>query len=159
MLTAKMIKDKLEPLVPLTVDSLNRANLGSMMSRMEPTLGGKKVKVNIIRAIFRDKIKERFRLEDGEPLWALDKGIAVYQSRLWRSRIQLFNPIFWLHNFIAYIAQHPLLILRRSGYDVIEAEKSPVIRAYILIFQLTAYFFILKWLGVVDWIWFDILGR
>ncbi len=155
---AQIIKDKLEPLLPMTVDSLNRAGLGALVARNAPTLGGKTVKVNIMRAIFRQNIIDRFRLEDNEPLRALDKGIMVYQTRLWKRRMNLFNPFFWLHNFIAYIAQHPLLILRRSGFDPVEAEKSPVIRVYMVLFQSFIYFLILKWIGLIDWIWFDILG-
>jgi hypothetical protein len=94
---AGIVRDKLEPLVPLTVDSLNRANLGSLISRDMPAV-------------------------------------------------------------IACLARHPFLILRRAGFDLAEAEKSPVLRIYILLFQTTVYFLLLHWAGVTDWIWFDILG-
>jgi len=155
---AQMTRKKMEPLTAITVDSLNQVELGSMITRDAPVKGGKKVKINLIRAIFRDQLIHHFSLEDKAPLELLDKGIVKYQSLLWRQKVQLFNPLFWLYHFVGYLAWLPLLILKKAGYDTSDAEKLAVVKLYVIVFQLAVFYLLLEWSGTIALIRFDILG-
>jgi len=136
---AQMTRKKMEPLTAITVDSLNQVELGSMITRDAPVKGGKKVKINLIRAIFRDQLIHHFSL-------------------LWRQKAQLFNPLFWLYHFVGYLAWLPLLILKKAGYDTSDAEKLAVVKLYVIVFQLAVFYLLLEWSGTIALIRFDILG-
>ena len=155
---AQMTRRKMEPLTALTVDSLNRVGLGSLVTRDAPVKGGRKIKINLIKAIFRDHLIRHFSLDDKTPLELLDKGIVAYQARLWRQKVQLFNPLFWLYHFVGYLALLPLQILKKAGFDTSDAEKLAVVKAYIVVFQLAVFYLLLEWSGTIALIRFDILG-
>ena len=155
---AQMTRKKMEPLTALTVDSLKKVGLGSMITRDAPVKGGRKVKINLIRAIFRDHLVRHFSLDDKAPLELLDEGIVKYQSLLWKQKVQLFNPLFWLYHFVGFIAWLPLLIAKKAGYDTTDAEKLAVVKLYVLVFQLAVFYLLLEWSGTIALIRFDILG-
>jgi hypothetical protein len=46
---AQMVRQKMEPLVPMTVDSLRRVGLGHMVTHDAPVRGGRKVRINRFR--------------------------------------------------------------------------------------------------------------
>ncbi|MFZ5980513.1 MAG: hypothetical protein ACOYVF_07750 [Candidatus Zixiibacteriota bacterium] len=157
-LPAQMTRKKMEPLTAITVDSLDRVGLGSLITRDAPVKGGRKIKINLIRAIFRDHLIRHFSLDDKTPLELLDKGIVKYQRLLWKEKVQLFNPFFWLYHYVGYLALLPLLILKKAGYDTSDAEKLAIVKVYIIIFQLAVFYLLLEWSGTIALIRFDILG-
>jgi hypothetical protein len=155
---AQMVRQKMEPLVPMTVDSLRRVGLGQMVTRDAPVRGGKKVRINLIRAIFRDHIVRQFSLDDDAPMKLLDAGILKYRQRLWRQKLQLVNPLFWLFHLILFLARLPLLAFRAAGFESDEYEKAPIVRLYLVVFQMICWALLAHWLGLWRWIWFDIVG-
>ena len=84
---AKIVRDKMEPLTALTVDSLKRMRLGSIVTKTAPSAGGKNIKINLIMAIFRDKVIRDYNLSDDEPMKILNTGILKYRTRLWQQKI------------------------------------------------------------------------
>ncbi len=155
---AQMVRKKMEPLVPMTVESLNKVGLGGMVTRDAPVHGGRRVRVNIIKAIFRDRVIRKFSLDDKAPLKVLEAGILKYKQQLWVQKLQLFNPLFWLFHFILFMARLPLLIFRKAGYDTSHAETLTSVRLFIILFQCFCYYILAEWSGLLDWIWFDIMG-
>lgn len=155
---AQMLLQKLEPMAPLTVDSLRRVGLGSMITHDAPARGGKKVRINIIKAIFRPHLVRHYSLEDADVLKLLDRGIVKYRIRVWQQAINLFNPLFWLLQLIGFIADLPLHIFNRAGFDTEKAERQVSVRACRVIVQLLLVALLLKLTGVLDWIRFDILA-
>ena len=157
-LPAQMVRDRMQPMVPMAVESLRRIGLGAMVTHDAPARGGRKVRINVIRAIFRDHVIRAFSLDEREPLWVLEKGILAYRRLLWVQRIQLFNPIFWLFHFGLFAARVPILIFRMTGYDTSHAETLTSVRLYLIVFQFVYFYLLAEWVGLIDWIWFDILG-
>jgi hypothetical protein len=155
---AQMVRQRMEPLVPLTVDSLRRVGLGHMVTHDAPVRGGRKVRINLIKAIFRDHVVRQFSLDDEAPMKLIDAGILKYQRLLWIQKLQLFNPLFWLFHFILFLAKLPILIFRQAGFDTDKTEKHPLVRLYLVVFQVACYALLVKWSGLWDWIRFDILG-
>ena len=155
---ARMTRQKLEPLVVLTVDSLKRVDLGGMITRDAPVRGGRKVRINLIKAIFRDDLIRQFSLDDKTPLELLDEGILKYRSLLWRQKVQLFNPLFWLFHFIGFLALAPFHILKQAGFDTEDTLKLGVVKFFVLIIQLAAFYLMLELSGTIALIRFDILG-
>jgi hypothetical protein len=143
---AQVVREKMEPLLGLTVDSLKRVNLGSTITRDAPARGGHKLRINLIRAIFREHLIRRFMLNDETPMKILDSGIARYKSRLWRERVQLFNPLFWLYHFSEFLARLPILFLSKAGCDIRQAEKSKGFRVYIVLVQLSIFYLVFRWI-------------
>jgi len=149
---AQMIRKRMQPLTPLTVESLNRVGMGSMITRDAPAKGGGKVKINLIRAIFRDHIIQAFSLDEKEPLKVLEQGILKYKKRLWRERLQLVNPIFWLFHFGIFLARLPFLIGKASGMDIPEIDNTPIFKFYLILFQIVYFYLIAESIGFVDWL-------
>lgn len=148
---AAIVREKMEPLAAMTVDSLKRVRLGTMLTRNAPARGGRKVRINLIRAIFRHRVIEDFNLDDRAPMRVLDTGIVKYRSRLWRQKIQLFNPLFWLLHVTAYIAMLPVNMLHKAGYDVTVDEDTPLVRVFVLFFQIICFYVVFKSTGLVEW--------
>jgi len=148
---ARMVRDRMEPLCELAVDSLNRVDLGSMITRDAPSRGGRTMRINLIRAIFREHLIRRFLLDDTAPLKILDRGIVRYRRRLWSQTVQLFNPLFWLWQFTDFLAKLPLLIAQRAGYDSRAAEDKTSVRLWTIAVQVLVFAMIFKALGVIDW--------
>ena len=155
---AQIVRRRMEPLVPMAVDSLRRVGLGSMITRDAPVKGGRKIQINLVKAVFRDHIIRQFSLDDQTPLDILDKGVLRYKQHLWAQKIQLFNPLFWLFHFGLFLARLPVLIFEKAGYDTTKAERFTSARFYLVLFQLVFFYIIAKWVGLVGWIRFDILG-
>ena len=65
---AQMVRRKMEPLEPMVVESLKKVGLGRLITREAPASGGRKIRVNLIKAIFRDTVIKRFSVKDEEPL-------------------------------------------------------------------------------------------
>ena len=154
----EMVRSRMQPLLPLTVESLRKVGLGGMITRDAPVHGGKKVRINLIKAIFRDQVIKRFSLDDTGPLQILDKGVVKYQKRLWQQKVQLFNPIFWLFQFGSFLAKLPFHIARAAGYDTDPAEKLALVKVYLVLFQLAYFYALFKTFGVFDWVRIDILA-
>lgn len=148
---AKIVRDKMEPLAAMTVDSLKQIKLGSMLTRTAPSRGGRKIKINLIRAIFRVKVIRDFNLDDRAPMKLLDSGIVKYRTRLWRQKIQLFNPLFWFLQLTAYLALLPVNMLHKSGYDVMANDQAPLVRILVLLFQVICFYVLFKSTGLIDW--------
>ncbi|MCB2229298.1 hypothetical protein KQH82_01190 [bacterium] len=155
---AQAVRTKMEPMAVLAIDSLRRVGLGSMVTRDAESRGGRKVRINLIKAIFRDHVVRRFDVRDNEVLTLLDRGIASYKSRLWKQQINLLNPLFWLYQFGALLADLPFMILRSAGYDTERAEKLTSARLLRLVVQLAFFAVLIKWSGLFDLIRFDILA-
>ena len=156
---ALMHREQIRPLAAMTVDSLRRVKLGAIITKDAPSRGGRSIRVNLIKAIFRDKVIRRFSLDERAPLDILDKGIVKYRSMLWRQKLMLFNPLFWLYEGIGFVARLPLLIFRKAGYDTLHAETLTSVRLYIIIVQLAIWYLLVKWSTVTALITFDILPR
>jgi hypothetical protein len=148
---AEIVRDKMEPLAAMTVDSLKRVKLGSMLTRTAPARGGRKIKINLIRAIFRAKVIRDFNLDDRAPMKLLDTGIVKYRTRLWRQKIQLFNPLFWFFQVTAYLALLPVNMMRKAGYNVMENDQAPLARILVLLFQVVCFYVLFKSIGLIDW--------
>jgi len=155
---ALMVRKKMEPLADLAVDSLKRVKLGGLVTRDAPVRGGRKIRINLIKAIFRDHIIRRFSLDEKTPIEIIDRGIIEYRKLLWFQRIQLFNPVFWLYHVSGFMAELPILICRRAGYDTRKAEELTSVRFYMILFQIAFFYVVIKWSGLIDWIRFDILA-
>lgn len=155
---AQAVRTKMEPMAVLAIDSLRRVGLGSMVTRDAESRGGRKVRINLIKAIFRDHVVRRFDVRDNEVLTLLDRGIASYKSRLWKQQINLLNPLFWLYQFGALLADLPFMIFRSAGYDTEKAEKLTSARLLRLVVQLAFFAVLIKWSGLFDLIRFDILA-
>ena len=156
---AQAIRQKLEPLAIQTVDSLRRVGLGSVVTQDAPSRGGRKVRINLIKAIFRDRVIRHYSLDDRSPLEILDRGIVRYRSMLWKTKVQLLNPIFWLYHFLGFVAKLPIYICRMAGYDTEKAERLTSVRLYVIVFQIAVFFLLIRWSGLVTLIRFDILFR
>jgi hypothetical protein len=147
---AQIIKRKLEPLAGMAVDSLQEIGLGRLVTREAASEGGRKIQINIIKAIFRPKLIKQFRLDDLAPLDALDEGLARYQARLARHRLQLFNPFFWLYHFIGFVARLPLMIFSRAGYDTRHAETLTSVRGFQIVVQIALWYLLFDAIGLID---------
>jgi len=147
---AEMLRKRMQPMVPLVVDSLRRVGLGDMVSRDAASRGGKKLRINLIKAIFRERLIRHFNLDDRTPLTILERGVVAYQQRLWRQRIQLFNPLFWLFEAVAFLARLPLFIAQKSGVDTETYENSATVRAFLVLAQVVIYLIIARSVGMID---------
>ncbi len=127
-LPAQALLRQMEPMIVQTVDSLNRVGLGAIITRDAPARGGKKVKINQIRAIFRDRVREHYHLDENAPVKLLDEGILLYTEWLARQKLQLFNPLFWLYEFAGFLADLPLVVCHRAGYDTRSFESRSSVR-------------------------------
>lgn len=155
---AQMVRQKMEPLEPMVVESLKKVGLGRMITRDAPAQGGKKVRINLIKVIFRDNIISRFSVKDKEPLEILDYGLLAYRNLLWRQQLQLFNPIYWLYHFGDFLAHLPILIFRSAGYDTSKAEQLASIKFYLVGFQILYFYLIADSIGFIEWLRFDIIA-
>jgi len=155
---AQMVRRKMEPLLPMVVESLQKVGLGRLITRDAPVRGGRKVRINLIKAIFRDTIIKRFSLEDKGPLKILDKGILAYRNRLWQQKVQLFNPVFWLYHFGLFLARLPIMIFRSAGYDTSKAEELASVKFYLVAFQILYFYLIADAIGFIEWLRFDIIA-
>lgn len=150
-LPAQVVRKRMEPLASLAVDSLQEIGLGRMVVKEAASQGGRKVRINIIKAVFRDKVIKQYLLDDLAPLDALGEGIAKYRAMLVRNRVQLVNPFFWLFHFIGFIARLPILVFHRAGYDTRRAEKLTSVRAFMIVMQLAIWYLLLESTGLVDY--------
>lgn len=157
-LPAQAVRTKMEPLSVLAIDSLRLVGLGSLVTRDAESRGGRKIRINLIKAIFRDHIVRNFDVRDHEVLTLLDRGIAAYRTRLWKQQIQLFNPVFWLFQMGAFLADLPFLIFRAAGYDTEKAEQLTSARIFRLTILVAFFALLIKWSGLYDLIRFDILA-
>jgi len=155
---AQMIRRKMEPLVLITVESLKKVGFGRLITRDAPVHGGRKIRINLIKAIFNDAVIKRFSLDDKEPLRILDKGILEYRNRLWRQKVQLFNPVFWLFYFGLFLARLPIVIFRAAGYDTSKAEELASVKLYLVVFQILFFYLIADTVGLISWLRFDIIA-
>jgi len=155
---AQMVRQKMEPMEPMVVESLKKVGLGHMITREAPADGGRKIRVNLIKAIFRDTVIKRFSVTDKEPLEILDYGLLAYRNLLWRQRLQLFNPIYWLYHFGDFLARLPILIFRSAGYDTTKAEQLASVKFYLAAFQILYFYLIADAIGFIEWLRFDIIA-
>ena len=155
---AQMVRRRMEPLAPLAVDSLKKVGLGYLVTRDAPSRGGVKVQVNLIKAIFRDHVIQRFSLDEKEPLAILERGLQEYRQRLWAQKIQLFNPLFWLFQIGLFLARLPLYICQSAGFDTSRAERAPITKVYLVVVQILFFFLLAHAVGLTNWFRFDIIA-
>ena len=152
---AQMLLSNLNPARDMTVDSLRRVGLGRMFTRDAPSRGGKRVKINTIRAIFREDLIQHFSLDDETPLRILDAGVIRYKMRLWRQKLLLFNPVFWLYQIFGFIALLPILVFKKAGVDTTFFEERKLVRFYVVTVQLVCFYLTVEALGFISLITFD----
>ncbi len=157
-LPAQMVLQKMEPMTPMVVESLKKVDMGRLITREAPSSGGRRIRINLIKAIFRDHVIRSFSVKDREPMEILDQGLLAYRNLLWRQRLQLFNPLFWLHHFGLYIARLPITIFGSAGYDTSKAEETASMKFYLASFQILYFYLIADAIGFVDWLRFDIIA-
>jgi len=155
---AQLIRQRMEPLAPLAVDSLKKVGLGYLVTRDAPARGGGRVQVNLIKAIFRDHVIQRFSLDEKEPLAILERGLKEYRQLLWVQKIQLFNPLFWLFQIGLFLARLPLYICQSAGFDTSRAERAPGIKVYLIAVQILFLFLLAHAVGLINWFRFDIIA-
>lgn len=154
---AQMVKRKMEPLKTLVVDSLSKIGLGRVVVRDTPAKGGRKIQINVIRAIFRERILQRYDIPDNTPLRMLDAGIAKYKQMMWVQQVQLFNPLFWVFHVILFLSRIPIYIFKHAGYDTNKIETNGAVKLLVVGLQLVCYYALIKWSGVLAFIPFDIV--
>jgi hypothetical protein len=155
---AQMTLQKMEPLAPMVVESLKKVGLGRLVAREAPASGGRRIRVNLIKAIFREHVVRHFSVQDKEPLEILEQGLLAYRNLLWRQQLQLFNPIYWLFHFGDFIARLPIQIFRAAGYDTTKAEDMASVKFYLVSFQLLYFYLIADAVGFIEWLRFDIIA-
>lgn len=149
---AQIVAHQMRPLVAMTIDSLKHAGVGSVVTHDAPAKGGKRYKINIIKAIFRESLTRNFSLEEDAPTEAIEAAIAKYRILLIRSRIQLFNPIFWLVQFVGYGISFPFYIMQKCGFDTAEFEKTSVGRMIKIIIALAMLYITSEASGFSQWL-------
>lgn len=154
---ARIVLDKMRPRVSMVINSLIRIGQGNRMIKVEKSFGGKKVRVNMFKAIFHRKLQRRYSLDKRIPLKILDSAIASYQTRLWGQKIQLFNPVFWLFQISDYFLKIPLNLLDHFGYAD-RAEETVSGRVYLALGQLAIFGYFLKISGLFEFIRNDIIA-
>lgn len=152
------VREQMRGLSPLTVDSMRRVGLGRIASRTARTRGDRPVQINVIKALFRDNVIQDFQIDDETPIKQIDRAILNWRQKMWQQKLQLFNPLFWLYHFFGFVADLPLALLRRSGYDTAAWEEHGLTKLYRLLVQVTLFWLLFDALGVIDWIRFDILN-
>lgn len=155
---AQMVRQKMEPLAPIAVDSLKQVGLGGLITRDAPVHGGRKIRINLIKAIFRDHVIRRFSLTDREPLEILDRGVLEYRKLLWVQKLQLFNPLYWLHLVGLFLARLPILIFRSAGFNTSGVEQAVAVKVYVVVFQIVFYLLIARAIGLFAWLQNDIIA-
>jgi hypothetical protein len=155
---AEIVLKKMERLLPMTVQSLRQTGLGGMITRDAPVHGGRRVRINLIKAIFRPHLIKRFNLDDNGPLEILDRGVMKYQRLLWMQKVQLFNPVFWIYQFGVFLARLPFHIARASGFSTDSAERLGIVKLYLFVFQIAYFFVLFKALGLFEWVRIDFIA-
>ncbi len=147
---AQMLLRQMRPLVPMTIDCLKEVNVGTIVTSDAPSRGGKTYKINMIKAIFRKSLIQQFHLDEQEPLYAIEMAIVKFEMLKSRAFIQLFNPLFWVVEFISYIAEIPFIILERAGIDLVEFRKTSVAKLFKIVVITGLMFLIAETTGVID---------
>ncbi|MEK7775164.1 MAG: hypothetical protein AAB305_04700 [Candidatus Zixiibacteriota bacterium] len=158
-LAAQTVRERLESALGFVCDSLGKVSCGYLQTTDLPSQGGKSLKINVVKAVFRPELVRKYDLRDDTPLAELDRGISIYQKMLWREKLNLWNPLFWFVYLTSYAARLPFRILESAGQDVAALEKTPLTRGYVVIVQLIFAFLILKQSGFLTLIWFDFASR
>ncbi len=146
------VREQMHGLAPLTVDSLKRVGLGRIATRTAKTRGDRPVQINVIKALFRDNIIQDFQIDDETPIKLIDRAILAWQQKMWRQKLQLFNPLFWLYHFFGFLAELPISLLRRARYDTSRFDEHPAVKAYVLLVQLLLFWVFFEAVGLVDWV-------
>ncbi len=154
---AGKILTELRPLTPLTMNSLIKIGQGYKMIKIEKDFSGKRIRINIFRAIFRQKLQRRYGLDEKAPLKVLDSAIAEYQGNLWRQKIQLFNPLFWIITFVDFALGIPLNLLGRI-FPRADFETSLPARLYLAAGQLIVFLYLADFAGLFGWLRWDLLA-
>lgn len=150
---AEIVLNQMRPLLPLTIDALRRARVGTIMTQDAPARGGKKYRINVIKAIFRPTLVENFNLDDDEPLTALDTAIVKYETLRSRTFVQLFNPFFWLMEMVAYLADLPFIILEKAGFELDDFRKTSAARFIKICLLALLLAVIIEVSGLRRWLW------
>lgn len=110
------------------------------------------MRINVIKAIFRDSVIKQFSLDERLPLEILEKGIVQYRKLLWEQRLQLYNPVFWLFRFFGFVARLPFLFCRQAGYNTEKAEQLTLVKLWIIGFQAFCFYLVAESLGLIDFV-------
>jgi len=154
---AVITMDKMRVLVSQVIQSLINIGYGEKMIRVEKKFDGKKVRINIFKAIFRERLQRRYSLDDEIPLKILDSAIARYEGRLWRERILLFNPVYWVFLAFDYFLKLPFYIIQNSGVEY-RFDKTLSYKIYLAVGHFILFIYLLKISGLYNWLSRDILA-
>jgi hypothetical protein len=150
---ARIVLSQLRPLAPVMIESLKQAGIGTIVARDAPSRGGKKYRINIIKAIFRQSLVEQFHIDDSETLAATEAAIAKYRVMRSRAMLQLFNPFFWLLVMLDFLAAAPFAVLRQCGFsEATDFEKSGAGKFIKLVLTLAMIAVLLAITGLGGWI-------
>jgi len=149
---AQELLKEMKPLVPLTIESLRLVRVGTIVTHDAPARGGKSFRINVIKAIFRHSLIQHFRLDDEGPRQALEMAIVKYDTRRSRAFVQLFNPLFWLIELVAFGADIPYALLEKIGFELDDFRKTGAARAIKGILLLLIIAGLVKMTGLWDWI-------
>lgn len=149
---AEIVLNKMRPLAPMTIDSLKKVRIGTIVTTDAPARGGKKYKINMIKAIFRESLIRHFNLDEKEPLCAIEAAVVKYETLKSRAFVQLFNPFFWVIEFVAYVAEIPFIILERAGIEILEFRKTSAAKLFKICIMVSLLFVLAETTGVLDWV-------
>lgn len=150
---AQILLKKMRPLVPMTIDSMREAGVGTIVTHDAPARGAKRYKINIIKAIFRESLVRNFNLEDEAPLQALEATLVKYETLKSRAFFQLFNPFFWFIEFVAYAAEGPFTLIDKAGIDTMEFRKTAAAKTIKLFMMAIIIYLIIELTGLRVWLW------
>ncbi len=150
---AQLFVAKMRPLVPMTIDSLRRVGVGTIVTHGAKAAGSKKYRINLIKVIFRDSLSRHFNIPDDAPMEAIEAALVKYRLKSHQTLLQLFNPFFWLIHFFSYIAEMPFEVLRRCGYEVADLKASDGGKLIKLLIFLALFGLVAEASGLRRWIW------
>ncbi|MEE9441321.1 MAG: hypothetical protein V3V99_01470 [candidate division Zixibacteria bacterium] len=150
---AQMLLKKMRPLVPMTIDSMREAKVGTIVTHDAPARGSKRYKINIIKAIFRESLVRNFNLEDDAPMQALEATVVKYETMKSRAFFQLFNPFFWFIEFVGYAADGPYTLIDKAGIDTTEFRKTAGAKTIKLFLMAVIILLTVELTGLREWLW------
>ena len=154
---AQQCLDRLQPKTAIITNSLVQIGYARNMMRSEKTVGGKKIKINLIKAIFNKKLQRRYSLNEQIPLKILNLSVARYQTLLWQQQIQLFNPFFWLFHSLEYFLKIPFRAFDSFCFEE-NIEDLILPRIYLASGQIVLFLYIFKLTGIFDWLKQDLFA-
>lgn len=102
-----------------------------------PAIGGYIQKVNVFANIFN---LSQFGLDRDNVIDNIDVTLGIYADNECRAWVRTCNPLYWLGQFLDWIASIPFKLLGRVGFDESRIEKTFLGRSIRLVFYLLGGF-------------------